>query len=468
MPHRALPGLKLHPGVFQLQPRYRNLRTSVPSFAITISRTDQRFCARYVWERWLITDSFSSVTFASSHSIQKVGDITRVSSRRQRLLSVYLQEEPNLEPVVKHLSVEEALLLNHSSINRENDMERDKLKDLLIRSENGTYTVKQVLYNRRPPVQPLPVTMDRNLRIAAIRKRQREIAWMVTISSVRFEPFVPTFYRLAEEWLAQGEFDPLVMKELPTLVKESLDRHRDKDKVTPGGERSWRTHSKYQSCAVVGNSGILLNSSYGEQIDSHEMVIRLNNAKIHGFEKHVGSKTTLAFVNSNILRQCSRLRGDCFCHPYGTDVPIMLYLCQAPHLMDVALCRSFHRSALLVTDNRLDILSTRIAKWYSLRNFVDTGKTIDDWDKIHGDTYFHYSSGFQAVLVALGVCERVTMFGFGKSPSSKHHYHTQQKEELGLHDYQAEYIFYNDLVHRRSIPFLSEAGISIPPVQIFH
>ncbi|KAL3687313.1 hypothetical protein R1sor_013622 [Riccia sorocarpa] len=366
------------------------------------------------------------------------------------------------QAVRSHLLISDGLLLNYSSMYLENDIERGKLKELLTRSENGKYSVREVLYFRRPPPEPFPAHMDRNLRLAAIRKRQQKTAWLASISSVRFQPFVPTFYKLIEQWLSQGEFDPLVMKELPATVKKVLDQYRLNVTKGEGG-------SRYKSCAVVGNSGILLNSTYGKLIDSHEMVIRLNNAKILGYEKHVGSKTTLAFINSNILRQCARLKKDCTCHPYGADVPIMMYLCQAPHLMDVAFCRSFHKPPLLVTDNRLDILSNRIARWYSITNHLETtGKPLEAWSKIHGATYFHYSSGFQAVIVALGICDRVSMFGFGKHPLSKHHYHTQQKAELALHDYQAEYVFYNDLVHGRLIPFLSEAGISIPPVQILY
>jgi len=63
----------------------------------------------------------------------------------------------------------------------------------------------------------------------------------------------------------------------------------------------------------------------------------------------------------------------------------------------------------------------------------------------------------------------VNLFGFGKFNGTKHHYHTSQKKELPLHDYEAEYIFYDDLVNRRleAIPFLKEAGIEIPTVHIF-
>jgi len=63
----------------------------------------------------------------------------------------------------------------------------------------------------------------------------------------------------------------------------------------------------------------------------------------------------------------------------------------------------------------------------------------------------------------------VSVFGFGKSSEAKHHYHTNQKSELDLHDYEAEYAFYRDLVERPEvIPFLNESGLKIPPLVFYH
>ncbi|KAK1328483.1 hypothetical protein QTO34_012056 [Cnephaeus nilssonii] len=46
-------------------------------------------------------------------------------------------------------------------------------------------------------------------------------------------------------------------------------------------------------CVVVGNGHRLRNSSLGEVIDKYDMVIRLNNAPVAGYEGDVGSKTTM-------------------------------------------------------------------------------------------------------------------------------------------------------------------------------
>ncbi|XP_053223266.1 CMP-N-acetylneuraminate-beta-galactosamide-alpha-2,3-sialyltransferase 4 isoform X3 [Podarcis raffonei] len=50
---------------------------------------------------------------------------------------------------------------------------------------------------------------------------------------------------------------------------------------------------KCRRCAVVGNGHRLRNSSMGEAINKYDVVIRLNNAPVYGYESDVGSKTTM-------------------------------------------------------------------------------------------------------------------------------------------------------------------------------
>ncbi|KAI0531139.1 hypothetical protein KFK09_000691 [Dendrobium nobile] len=268
----------------------------------------------------------------------------------------------------------------------------------------------------------------------------------------------PEFRRSILNWWGNRLFQPEIMSNLTDLVKTPLDQHAGQS----------NPNHRYASCAVVGNSGILLKSNHGDLIDGHDFVIRLNNARIHGYHRNVGSKTNLSFINSNILHPCAS-RDGCFCHPYGEDVPIIIYICQAVHFLDYAVCNSSHKAPLLITDIRFDMLCNRIVKYYSLKRFTNlTGKSMEDWSKFHDEKMFHYSSGFQAVMLALGICDRVSVFGFGKSADSKHHYHTNQKEELDLHDYEAEYEFYRDLVERpKVIPFLQDSGFSVPPLVFY-
>ena len=44
--------------------------------------------------------------------------------------------------------------------------------------------------------------------------------------------------------------------------------------MLPTNDRMWR----YDTCAVVGNSGAMLRGSYGQEIDDHSAVFRINYA----------------------------------------------------------------------------------------------------------------------------------------------------------------------------------------------
>ncbi|XP_038634504.1 CMP-N-acetylneuraminate-beta-galactosamide-alpha-2,3-sialyltransferase 4-like isoform X4 [Scyliorhinus canicula] len=50
-----------------------------------------------------------------------------------------------------------------------------------------------------------------------------------------------------------------------------------------------------KKCVIIGNGYTLRNSSLGETINEYDIVIRINDAPVRGYEKDVGSKTTLRF-----------------------------------------------------------------------------------------------------------------------------------------------------------------------------
>lgn len=52
----------------------------------------------------------------------------------------------------------------------------------------------------------------------------------------------------------------------------------------------------------------------------------------------------------------------------------MVYLCVPEHAISVASCTFEHQTPLFLTDGRFDAYVSRVAVWYSLKLFLDSGK----------------------------------------------------------------------------------------------
>lgn len=89
--------------------------------------------------------------------------------------------------------------------------------------------------------------------------------------------------------------------QLRDAVPELSEYIPDEDDIHTRGGLKPDSKSLGRRCAVVGNSGSLLDHAYGSEIDSHDAVIRFNAAPTKGYEKHVGKKTTIRVQNIDNL-----------------------------------------------------------------------------------------------------------------------------------------------------------------------
>ncbi|KAI5614250.1 CMP-N-acetylneuraminate-poly-alpha-2,8-sialyltransferase precursor [Silurus asotus] len=62
-------------------------------------------------------------------------------------------------------------------------------------------------------------------------------------------------------------------------------------------------NKRFKTCAVVGNSGVLLKSGCGKEIDSHDFVIRCNLAPLAEFAEDVGVRSDFTTMNPSVIQR---------------------------------------------------------------------------------------------------------------------------------------------------------------------
>lgn len=62
------------------------------------------------------------------------------------------------------------------------------------------------------------------------------------------------------------------------------------------------------TCAVVSSAPSLRGAGCGHAIDSHEVVLRMNHAPTRGYERDAGARTTIAVLNSHHVRALRRAK----------------------------------------------------------------------------------------------------------------------------------------------------------------
>ncbi|XP_061430685.1 alpha-2,8-sialyltransferase 8E-like [Lethenteron reissneri] len=193
-------------------------------------------------------------------------------------------------------------------------------------------------------------------------------------------------------------------------------------------ERSGR----YPRCAVVGNGGILTNSSCGSQIDAADFVIRCNLAPVDGkFSNDVGTKTSLVTANPSIIIkkfQSLNARRTPFVKEMEAykDTIILVSGFSFASLTPIAM-----RLAFTLEDFRAQ---QRVAFFNP-----DYMRAIARFWKGQGVNEPRPSSGLMMTSVAMDLCDEVHVYGFwpfdqavlaragGAGVELTHHYYDDQK-----------------------------------------
>nr|CAD1840768.1 unnamed protein product [Ananas comosus var. bracteatus] len=140
---------------------------------------------------------------------------------------------------------------------------------------------------------------------------------------------------------------------------------------------------QFGRCAVIGNSGDLLKTEFGEEIDGYDVVVRENGAPIQNYTKYVGSKSTFRLLN----------RGS------------------AKALDKVAELDETRKEVLIVKTTIHDIMNKMIRE-VPITNpvYLMLGTSFGSSAK---------GTGVKALEFALSICDTVDMYGFTVDPGYK-------------------------------------------------
>ena len=186
------------------------------------------------------------------------------------------------------------------------------------------------------------------------------------------------------------------------------------------------------SIAVIGNSGLVLDSEKGDEIDKHDIVIRCNLGKVVGYEKHVGSKTTFRIVSGKSSLYANE-HTDTF-----SD-------------WDINFLSSLQNEHIIFSSYRVNHYIKgfgvhRKARWlhYLNQNFIkECQELVNDYPSI----------GFQAIILATQLSNNVSIYGFNffEEDWKTQHYFEEIKPYDRGHSFSNEKEYVNMLKNRRLV-----------------
>ncbi|XP_035677426.1 alpha-2,8-sialyltransferase 8B-like [Branchiostoma floridae] len=211
--------------------------------------------------------------------------------------------------------------------------------------------------------------------------------------------------------------------------------------------------SHYNTCAVVGNSGVLLESRCGAEIDSKDYVVRIDIPVVRGYEKDVGERTSMTVLNLSTpkrLQSSARLKNrtqDVYESRLRNIGGTALVMDKRSRSNMTSLARKYHLSFSLYTvRGRLVRGINPLASRLASRKMGSGIPTI----------------GLVTVLMATAFCDHPYLYGFfpfqkdaNNTPIPYHYYPGDyikpiKQNEGGRHNMSREYDFYRNL-HKQGV-----------------
>lgn len=198
--------------------------------------------------------------------------------------------------------------------------------------------------------------------------------------------------------------------------------------------------SNSRTCAVVGNSGNLKGSRYGNLINNHDVIIRMNTGRTRGYEADVGNRTT-----HHVMYPESAMDLD-----HDTHLVLFPFKIQDIFWLTKALTTGFHGSSYMPVRSKIKANKDLVM----VVNPAFMKYVHETWLNSYGK---YPSTGFIALVVALHTCDKIDVFGYGadKDGNWSHYWETLKNKNLrtGLHPGSKEYEVILKLTKQQKIQF---------------
>ncbi|KAM9365065.1 ST3 beta-galactoside alpha-2,3-sialyltransferase 7 isoform 1-T2 [Pholidichthys leucotaenia] len=227
----------------------------------------------------------------------------------------------------------------------------------------------------------------------------------------------------------------------------------------PGLPPSLKREGSCRRCVVVGSGGVLSGSHLGAHIDQYDVIIRLNDAPVQGYERDAGSRTTFRLF-----------------YPEGAPHSANEYTKTAMVILVAFKSLDLDWLASIITKQPLSFWSKL---WFWKKVVDDIPLKPESFKILHpeiihktGQVLQKYSLkrgnvptlGASAVVTAFQLCDQVSLAGFGydmQQPHDKLHYYgsnlmDSMKAQV-VHDVSAEKLFLRELVASRAVTDLTGA-----------
>ncbi|XP_036001443.1 CMP-N-acetylneuraminate-beta-galactosamide-alpha-2,3-sialyltransferase 1 [Fundulus heteroclitus] len=195
-----------------------------------------------------------------------------------------------------------------------------------------------------------------------------------------------------------------------------------------------------RTCAVVGNSVNLKGSHYGQLIDFQDVVIRMNSAKIKGYEEDVGTKTThhVMYPESAVdLHNSTHL----VLFPF--KIMDLEWLIKAFTTGFYGISYAPVKTKIRANKDLVMVINPAFMKY-----------SHESWLEKKGA---YPSTGFMTFVFALHICDEVHVFGFGADSDGNwsHYFELLRNKKLktGQHPGHHEYAVLEQLANEKIIKF---------------